>query len=171
MEKMDKKKLRYICISGVFFALVFVFTAYVHVPVFSSNGYTHVGDAFVYLAACILPAPYAIFAGAGGAALADVLTGFAVWAPGTVIIKSAAVLCFSRKGGKIITVRNLSALVPAWAICIGGYYLYESLITLNFIAPAAGIPGYVIQSALSSALFVLSGKALEGLGVRRIIEG
>lgn len=150
-----RRKIRLICVSGVFAAIVFVFTAYLHIP--SHTGYTHVGDGFIYLSACILPTPYAVFVGAAGALLADCFTGFAMWAPGSVVIKAAAVLFFSCKSGKIITLRNLAALIPAWIICIGGYYLYESLITWNFVSPLAGIPGYITQSALSSVLFVAVG--------------
>lgn len=158
---MKKDKVRLMCLAAVFCALVFVFTAYVHVP--SHTGYTHVGDGFIYLAACILPLPYAIFVGAVGALLADCLTGFAIWAPGSVIIKTAAVLFFSKKSGKIVSARNLIALIPAWAVCIGGYYLYESLITMNFVAPLAGIPGYITQSFLSSVLYIALGVALDRL--------
>lgn len=161
---MKQKKIRLMCLASVFCALAFVFTAYVHVPVPSTNGYTHVGDGFIYLAACLLPLPYGIFVGAAGAFLADVLTGFAIWAPGTVIIKAAAVLFFSRKSEKIICPRNLAALIPAWAVCIGGYYLYESLIiTRNFVSSLAGIPGYITQSALSTALFIAVGIAFDKL--------
>ncbi len=121
--------------------------------------------------AVLWPLPYAIFVGAAGALLADCLTGFAIWAPGSVIIKSVAVLFFTRKG-KIISLRNLFALIPAWAICIGGYYLYESLITWNFIAPLAGIPGYITQSLLSSIFFVVLGFAFDKLNIKkRILEG
>lgn len=167
---MNKDKIRLICLSGVFCALVFVFTAYVHVP--SHTGYTHVGDGFIYLAASVLPLPYAVFAGAVGALLADCLTGFAVWAPGSVIIKAAAVLFFSRKSGKIVSRRNLTALIPAWIVCIGGYYLYESMITLNFASPLAGIPGYITQSFLSSVLYIAHGAALDRLKFRdHILNG
>lgn len=158
------------CLAGIFTAVVFVFTAYLHIP--SHTGYTHVGDGFIYLAASLLPLPYAVFVGAGGALLADCLTGFAIWAPGSVIIKTVAVLFFSGKSKKILSVRNLLALLPAWAVCIGGYYLYEALITGNFVAPAAGIPGYVTQSALSSVLFVAVGLALDKLKVKeRMLNG
>ena len=112
-----------------------------------------------------------MFVGAGGALLADCLTGFAIWAPGSVIIKTAAVLFFSRKSKKIICLRNILALIPAWAFCIGGYYLYEALITGNFVAPVAGIPGYITQSTLSTALFVILGIAMDKLNVKAKING
>lgn len=165
---MKNDKIKYMCLAGVFTAVVFVFTAYLHIP--SHTGYTHVGDGFIYLAACMLPLPYAVAVGAVGALLADCLTGFAMWAPGSVIIKSAAVLFFTAKRKKIISGRNLLALIPAAVLCIGGYYLYESILTGNFAAPLAGIPGYITQSLLSSILFVCLGAALDKFKVKEYIR-
>ena len=166
---MKDQKIRLMCIAGIFTAIVFVFTAYLHIP--SHTGYTHVGDGFIYLAACMLPLPYAMFVGAGGALLADCLTGYAIWAPGSIIIKTVAVLFFSRKSARIISIRNLLALIPAWAVCIGGYYLYEALITGNFVAPLSGIPGYITQSVLSSILLVVAGLAMDKLNAKNTLVG
>ena len=166
---MKNQKIRLMCIAGIFTTIVFVFTAYLHIP--SHTGYTHVGDGFIYLAACMLPLPYAMFVGAGGALLADCLTGYAIWAPGSIIIKTVAVLFFSRKSARIISIRNLLALIPAWAVCIGGYYLYEALITGNFVAPLSGIPGYITQSVLSSILFVVAGLAMDKLNAKNTLVG
>ena len=159
-----KSNIKNLCLAGIFTALVFVFTAFLHIP--SHTGYTHVGDAFIYLAACLLPLPYALFVGAVGAMLADLLTGFALWAPASILIKGVAVLFFCRKG-KIFRLRNNLALIPASVLCIGGYYLYEGLITGNFVAATAGIPGYLTQSVLSSLLFLVLGLTLDKLNIRR----
>lgn len=166
---MKNNKIKLMCLTGILTAIVFVLTAYLHIP--SHTGYSHVGDAFIYIAACLLPLPYAMIVGAGGALLADCLTGFAVWAPASVIIKTAAVLFFSRKKKNIICIRNILALIPACIICIGGYYLYEALITGNFVAPVAGIPGYITQSTLSTVLFVIIGVAMDKLNVKAKING
>ena len=154
-----KNKIRLMCLSGVLTAIVFVFTAYVHIP--SHTGYTHIGDGFIYLAACLLPLPYAAFVGGMGAVLADCLTGFAIWAPASVIIKVAAVLFFTSKKEKIICTKNLLALIPASLLCIGGYYLYDALIVGNFVSALAGIPGYITQSVLSGAFFIVLGLATD----------
>ena len=164
---MKAKRTRRLCLAGIFTATVFLFTAYFHIP--SHTGYTHVGDAFIFMAASFLPLPYAISVGAAGAMLADCLTGFALWAPASVIIKSLTVLFFSAKGAKIITGRNLTALFPAGVLCMGGYYLYEGLITGNFIAPLAGIPGYATQWILSSILYIAIGITADRLKIKRII--
>lgn len=163
MARKNKQVIN-MCLAAVFTAIVFVFTAYLHIP--THTGYTHVGDAFIYLAACLLPLPYGIFVGAGGALLADCLTGFAIWAPASVVIKAATVFCFSRRGSKILRVRNLVGLVPAWVLCVGGYYFYECIITGNMVAPLAGIPGYLMQIGLSSVVFVLAALALDKCKVK-----
>lgn len=161
---MKNEKVKLMCLSGIFTAVVYVFTAYLQIP--SHNGYIHIGDGFIYLAACMLPLPYAASVGAIGALLADCLTGFAIWAPGSVIIKAVTVLFFSAKGSKIVSFRNILALLPAAAVCMGGYYLYESIITGNFVAPLAGIPGSITQSVAGSIVFVVFGLALDRFKIK-----
>lgn len=155
------------CFAGVLAALVFVFTAYLHIP--SVNGYVHIGDGFIYFAACLLPLPYGLFVGAGGAVLADCLTGYAVWAPGSAIIKALLVLCFCRKSNRILCGRNWIALLPAAVICVGGYYLYGSIISGNFAAPLADVPGNVMQSLCSSVLFAVLAVAADKLNLKRYL--
>lgn len=168
---MSNTRLRHLCQSALCCAVIYVFTAYLHVPSF--NGYTHIGDGFLYLTASILPAPYAVAAGAVGAGLADLLSGYAIWCPGTIVIKGLTALCFTAKAPGILCRRNYVALLPALFLCVGGYYLYECLITGNFVAPLAGIPGYLTQVALSTLVYLLLGKAMDrgGLKARLVFVG
>jgi len=55
---MKNRTTRRICLTALMAAIIYVFTAYIHVP--SHTGYTHVGDGFLYLAASLLPAPFAV---------------------------------------------------------------------------------------------------------------
>ncbi len=162
---MHTIQLRRLCQSAVLAAVIYVFTAYLHVPSF--NGYTHIGDGFLYLAASLLPVPYAAAAGAVGAGLADLFSGYAIWAPATLVIKALAAFCFTSRAPSFLCRRNLWALLPAAGLCGAGYYLYECAVTGNFAAPAAGIPGYLIQSALSSLVYLLLGRALDRAGLKR----
>lgn len=163
---MSKEKVRLMTISGILIAVVFVFTAFMHLP--SYNGYIHVGDAFIYLAACLLPKPYAAVVGAFGAGLADVL-GYVVWLPATAIIKAVSVFAFTNNSEKIICRRNILAMLLAGVICIVGYYLYESIIYLNFITPLVGIAGSIIQAIMSSILYVFIGYIFDNLKVKKHI--
>jgi uncharacterized repeat protein (TIGR04002 family) len=130
-----------------------------------------VGDGIIYLAACLLPTPYAVAVGAGGALLADCLTGYAVWAPATAIIKAIQALLFSSKRGRIIGAHNLLMLLPAATVCAAGYYLYESVLYGNFIAPLTGIPASLIQSAASTALFIAVGLAIDNMHIGNKLKG
>ena len=165
-NQIDKKRIniKQMCLSAMFTAAVFVLTAYVHIP--SYTGYIHVGDGFIYLAACLLPLPYASFVGICGAFLADVLTGYAMWAPGSVIVKFLVVLLFSRKSKKIVCARNTTALLPACLVTAAGYYLYEALITLNFAAPLAAVLPNVVQSAVAGIVFVAVVIAVDKLNLK-----
>ena len=170
MRIMKKDKIKFMCLAGVFTALVFVVTAYLHIPI--NNGYIHIGDGIIYLAACLLPLPYGLAVGAGGALLADCLTGFAIWAPASVIIKALTTLLFSSKKDKIINLRNSLVLIPAAILCVGGYYLYEALIYGNFTAPLFSIPSNITQSIASSIFFVVVGITMDKMNVKsKLNEG
>ena len=162
---MKKNNVKILCLSAVFTAVIYVFTAYLHIP--SHTGYTHVVDGFIYLSACLLPLPYAVLASSAGAFLAASLSGFLMWAPASVVIKGLTVLLFSSKSAKIVTKRNLFALLPAAIICCAGYYVYEAVIFSNFIAAAAGIIGYIMQSVLSSVLFLTLGISLDKMNFKK----
>ncbi|MBR3360527.1 MAG: TIGR04002 family protein [Lachnospiraceae bacterium] len=164
MISMNDHKLKTLTITGILTALIFVFTAYIHIPSF--NGYVHIGDGLLYLAAAILPTPYAMFAGAAGAVLADCLSGYAIWAPASFVIKLLTVLFFSAKGSRIIGKHNLLALIPAALLCLGGYYLYEGLIFGNFISPLYGLFGNLMQAVFSSILFTAAGAAFDKAGIK-----
>lgn len=154
-------------LTALFAALTFVVTAYLfHIPTPATGGYIHLGDAFLYLAASILPAPYAVAAGGIGEALADALTGSVIYALPTLIIKSAMVLCFTATAKTVLSKRNLAACAAAGGICVGGYYLTEAILLGSFAAPVAEIPGNLIQAAASAAIYILLGRAFDRLNLK-----
>ncbi|MBO5772925.1 MAG: TIGR04002 family protein [Clostridia bacterium] len=162
---MKNNKAKLICMTGIFSALVFVVTAYLHIP--TNNGYVHCGDGFIFIASCVLPMPYSISVGVLGAMFADLLTGYAIWAPGSMIIKGLLALLFTCKANKILTKRNLVMLLPATLISVVGYYLYEVLITESFTASLSGIPSSLIQALASSIVFVVIGAVMDKYDVKK----
>ena len=171
IARSRSQKIRRMAISGLFAALIYVFTAYLHIP--TGAGYTHAGDGLIYLAACILPTPYAAAAGAVGGALADGLTGFLVWMPATIIIKAVTALFFSDKSEKIITFRNILGIIPSLVLCVVGYSLYEGVVMAKGFSAAAVIaafgqtPAYCIQVAASSVLYIAVGIALDKVSFKK----
>ena len=113
--------------------------------------------------------PYAVAVGAIGAMLADIFTGFAIWAPGSMVIKALAAILFSCKAEKVLSLRNILMLLPAAVISIGGYYFYEVLITGSFVASLSGIPGSAIQAVTSSLVFIAAGLAMDKFHIKKTL--
>lgn len=173
-KSVSLAKVRRLTAAGVFAALIYVFTAYLHIP--TGAGYTHAGDGLVYLAACILPTPYAMAAGAIGGALADGLSGFLVWLPATIIIKAVTALFFSSKGEKILTLRNILGIIPSGILCIVGYSLYEGSVMAGgfswtaITAAFAQTAAYCVQIGASTVLFVLVALLLDKIGFKKMFN-
>ncbi|MBO4907876.1 MAG: TIGR04002 family protein [Lachnospiraceae bacterium] len=161
-------KLRYITLAGLFAALIALFTAYIlHIPA-GPNGYIHLGDALIYLAAALLPTPYAMAAGAIGGGLADLLTA-PMWAPATVIIKILIVIPFTSKHNKLLAKRNLIAPVIAMLITIIGYYFAELILYGKETAFLVSVTSNSIQGLGSAAVFYILGVALDKAGIKTLI--
>ena len=86
MERSKRSEhLRYLVLTAIFSAMVYVLTSFVRIP--THQGYIHVGDGMIYLAAAMLPWPYAMLTGAIGAGMSDYLAGYPLWVLPTIIIK------------------------------------------------------------------------------------
>lgn len=107
---MKKKTTRRICLTALMAAIIYVFTGVY--PLAEPHGLHACGRRLLYLAASLLPAPYAAAAGAIGAGLADLLSGYSIWAPGTIIIKALTAFCFTNKLDKLVNKRNILGIVP-----------------------------------------------------------
>ena len=156
MDTRVKKTLKLLTHSAIFAALIFLATSYLSIPL-PVMGYVHLGDGLVLLAAALLPAPYAVGAAVIGAGIADLMAGYALYLPATVIIKALTVICVSSKTKKVICLRNAVAMVPAAVLCAGGYYLFEVIISNNFVSPIASIPFNLVQSVCGATVFLLLG--------------
>ena len=158
--------VRRLAVTGLMAALITLMTAYIfHIPVGGNGGYIHMGDALIYLAAAILPAPYAMAAGAIGGGMADLLTS-PIWAPATIFIKMLVVLPFSSRGNRIVTKRNTAALFAAFLISGTGYLLAEGILFGFRAAFLVSVGSSLIQSAASAAVFLIFGLALDRLSFK-----
>ena len=174
----QNKTIYTIILASIFAAIITVLTFSVKIP--SHNGYIHVGDAAIYLAACLLPTPYALASAAIGGMLADSLGGYIVYIIPTMIIKALLPLAFSRKKDKLLCKRNLVALIPASLITIIGYYIAEACLLsissgnfFSYIITATpwvtafyAIPGNIIQALGSAVAFIFIAIALDKIKIK-----
>ncbi len=142
----SKNNVKSICFVGVMAALVFVFTFTFKVP--SVTGYIHLGDCIIFLAIAILGTKKAAFAGSIGAALADLIGGYAIWIAPTFIIKFIMALICGYIAEKVIKNEILGFVVGTVAggvfqICgytIARVFLYDKATAL------ASLPGLSVQT-------------------------
>lgn len=150
-------------LTAMFAALVTVATAVIKIP--APFGYAHAGDAAVYLAACVLPAPFSFFAAALGGALADLLSGYAIWAIPTALIKALNVLPFflirrAHKNSRIVRPLTLLMLLPTTLITVGGYFI-ANLLFYGIGAAWAEVPFNLTQAVVAAVLFITLGAAFD----------
>ena len=161
---MDKK-LKNLTFTALLAAMVTIFTAYIcHIPVGSNGGYIHFGDSLIYIAASLLPWPYAAI----GGGLADILTA-PIWAPATIIIKALISIPFTNKSSKIVTAGNVISTIIAFVISATGYAIAEAVITQTniLVVLPASVPGSVIQSGGSAIIFIILGLVLDKMGFKK----
>lgn len=164
---------RNVILVGLLAAMVCVATSFLHIPIVG-GGYVHMGDTIIYLAAALLPTPYAVAAAAVGAGLADVLVA-PMWAPFTVVIKALMVLCFTAKHERFLCRRNGWAVLLAGAVGVIGYYVAEvailwlsggALATVA-VAALAAVPFNVLQELAGGVAFLLLAAALDRLAIKK----
>ncbi|MDR0947180.1 MAG: TIGR04002 family protein [Ruminococcus sp.] len=151
-----QKNLKYLCLSGIFAALIFAVTM-LHIP--AGNGYIHMGDAVIFLCASILPQPFALGAAAIGGGLSDLISGYPMWILPTVIIKALITLSF-KNSKRIFTPRNMLACITALIISVGGYFTAEMII-YNTPQAVLSIPANVIQIVISVVVYTIVGLTID----------
>lgn len=172
-SKQTKSKIspKTIVLTAMFAALVTAATAFIKIP--APLGYAHAGDSMVFLAACALPGPFGLIAAAIGGAMADLLSGYAVWVIPTAVIKALNVLPFllakrfvKKHSDRLIHPASLIAVVPTTVITIGGYFI-ANLLLYDYAAAIAETPFNLVQSAVGAVLFVAIGLALDAVGFKQ----
>ena len=167
---MQKDPVHLLTITALFAAAIAVMTAYMlHIPI-PTGGYIHLGDALIYLAACLLPLPCAAGAAAIGAGLADLLTA-PMWVLPTLVIKAAVVLFFTSGHERILCRRNLAAVVLAGLFSPAAYALAGCAMAGTMAAFVPQFLGTLVQGIGSGALFLVIAPALDGAGLKgRLIK-
>ena len=161
---MSSKTTRKLVLAALFTALTCVATMVIQIPS-PTQGYVNLGDCFVLLSGWVLGPVYGTLAAGIGSALADALTGYFHYVPGTFIIKAAMALiawalakALARAfGGKRTLARIVSAVVAELTMVVG-YFLYAGLILgkgLGALGAAASIPSNLVQGVVGAIVALL----------------
>ena len=159
-------KIQKICLTAVFASLITVCIFSLKLPIASMQGYIHPGDFIIYLST-VFCGPYSLICSALGGALADIISGFPVWAFPTAIIKAlncVPFLLINKKSdkckNKILNRYSVGALIVSSFITVFGYMFFE-IFLYSFPTALADIPGNTIQALASAALYIVAGAAFK----------
>jgi uncharacterized membrane protein len=154
-----------IAIAAVLTAVTAVFTYVVRIPIPLTKGYFNLGDVAIYFAAFTFGPVTALIAGGLGTAIADLVSGYAQWAPISLVAHGLQGLVIgliagthlSREGLAlgVVRVRWIIAVLGGTIVMCGGYFvaqvfmlgigaalaeLFPANISQNVAGVVAGIP-------------------------------
>lgn len=161
---MMKSKTQKTVTAAMLAALACIATMIIKIPS-PLKGYINLGDCIVLLTGWLSMPGYGFMAAGIGSALADVLSGYAVYAPATFLIKGimavAAYYIFKFLNGKIgkRTSRIISGIISE-IIMILGYFVFEGFM-YGFVPSAVNIPSNAVQGVAGLILGVILTEILE----------
>ncbi|MBQ2738610.1 MAG: ECF transporter S component [Oscillibacter sp.] len=144
-------------LTALLAALTCVATLIITVPS-PTGGFMNLGDTIVLLSAYLLGPLWGAAAAGIGSAMADMIAGYALYVPATLVIKGTMALlaallyrALDRKSQAILLCGFL-----AEAMMVLGYWGYDGLLMGSLAGAAVGIPSNLMQAlfglAASSAL-------------------
>ena len=170
----QKSTAKKITMYALAIALVCVSTMVIQIPI--PLGYMHLGNTIILLCAFLFGSRVGLAAGGIGSALADLLTGYAFWAPWTLVIKGlmgfAIGFIANRECGhaKMLRPRTAIASAAGIIIMIFGYFVAGSIIYGSIYTGALQIPGLSVEGIIGIGLFYALRLALEKANFYRLIR-
>ena len=159
-----KNATQKIVIAALLSALTCVATMIIKIPS-PLKGYLNLGDCVVLLAGWILSPVYGFLAAGLGSALADLFSGYVVYAPATFVIKGLMALV-AYYGFKLLH-RKLGNLpsriitgIAAESVIIIGYFVFEGLL-YGFGPSVVNIPANGVQGIAGLILGCILVKVFE----------
>ena len=161
---MENNKTKKIVMAAMFAALCCVATMIIKIPS-PLKGYLNLGDCIVLLSGFMLCPLYAFLAAGVGSALADVFSGYAIYAPATFVIKGVMALVafygfklLHNKAG--ITPSRIISGIVAEIIMVMGYFVFEGFM-YGFAPSAVNIPANAVQGVAGIILGVILAKIFD----------
>jgi len=120
---------REIALSAVLAALVCATTLLIQIPIPATQGFFNVGDAMVMVASLTFGPIVGFFAGGFGSSLADLIGGWYVWVPFTLVIKglegfiAGSIMVLDEGDGGVKT--KIFAWLLAGSEMVVGYFLVQ----------------------------------------------
>ncbi|MBE6958528.1 MAG: ECF transporter S component [Ruminococcaceae bacterium] len=150
MKQQSVNTTRQIVITALLAALTCVATMLIQIPS-PLGGYLNLGDSVVLLCGWCLSPVYGFLAAGIGSALADLLGGYLVYVPATLMIKGLMSV-IAHYGFRLLhkrmqaTPAMVLSGIAAEVVMVLGYYINKGIL-YDFVAALSNIPGNAVQGA------------------------
>jgi uncharacterized membrane protein len=167
--KRERSKTNKIVMAALMMGLIMVMTFIIRIPIPATHGYIHLGDCMIFLAVLVLGWKYGAVAAGVGSAMADLIGGFAIYAPITLVVKfvmAAAVGLFIERALKKdyssagVTVMEVIGMCIGGFVMVAGYYVAECVMYGNMITPLASVPMNIVQFVVGAVIATAISRAL-----------
>ena len=170
---MNKNKQ--LALNGLLIALVTVATYLIRIPIPATNGYINAGDSMIFLAGIIFGPQVGLIAGGIGSALADLLAGYAQYAPITLIVKGlegwvVGKIALQASKRANLGLKDILALLIGGLVMVVGYYCGEAILFKSLVAPIPEIVPNIGQAVGSSVIAVPLSYAILKTDIIEIID-
>ncbi|WP_338469733.1 ECF transporter S component [Niallia sp. XMNu-256] len=145
--------------TSMLVALVFLSTFFLNIklPISINGGLIHLGTAMLFIASILFGPKKGALAGAIGMGLFDLVGGWLIWAPITIVARGVqgyivGKIAWSRgrKGSSFAL--NVVATLVSIPVMIAIYYIGEVILYGNWIVPLTSIPGDLLQNAIGMTI-------------------
>ena len=162
-SKLNISVSKYIAYLSLFTAIVIIATDFLAIP--NGLGYNNLGDAFIFTAAYFFGGYFGFFVGGIGSAIADVILGYTIYAPFTLVIKGvmafivfAIVKCLGKVNKPL---SKIVAFIAASVFMAVGYFATNAIIANNILVGFSDLLSDFLQGIISTSVAFLLTSALE----------
>ena len=157
---MNRRKLKRMTLGAMLMTMTAILTAFVRIPL--PVGYAHLGDGAVILSGVLL-GPFGAICAAVGTALADLLSGYPIYIPFSIVIKAFMAFAAGRwlSGGR--PSRRDLLILAAIMLCVPVGYFPADTLFYGMKSAVLALAGNFAQAAVGYALSMF----LLGSGIRK----
>lgn len=165
----ETERIRKLCETALFIAIVFLGVFIIKFP--GPFGYAHIGDSMIFLSVLMLGGRRGAVAGGLGAAIADIVSGYTIWAVPTMICKALMAIVmgeiirthlFGIKGRMLwITAALAGGIVQGFA------YEFFWFVLFGKAAAIAAVPGLTFQTVSGIIIAFIISEALQKTALKR----
>ena len=183
MNRMQTdSKVYHIVMTAMMMCIIMVSVLLFRIPIPFTQGYVNLSDAMIFMAVIILGVRYGAIAAGMGSLLGDLLSGFAMWAPWSLVIKAGMAVLFglivqaaaSKPGRKESSLRvyvsvEILGMIVSGCFMAAGYFFAEGIMYGTWAYALLGIPWNIAQFLVGTALAVALNAALGRTSLRSMM--